>query len=122
MKYIRFVFLIAFFSCLSAPNNQQPVTSGMTIQKPTGITIDNRQRQGFQYKDSTGREYNYRYYTITVTNDSILPLQLKISLSRNNSGALDTVQSRFFLLPRALTPDAQHFDEFIAPELLAFLN
>src|SRR5688572_9945554 len=97
MKHLLFVIFIALFSCSAEPAKDPTPVARNTPRNPASISIDHGPRQGFQYKYSTGTEYNYRYYTIAITNDSIVPLHLKISLSRNNTGALDTLQSRFFL-------------------------
>jgi hypothetical protein len=88
-----------------------------------GLYIDCGQRQGMQYFDAANTEYNYRYYTITVTNDSTTSIHLNINFSRAEMGLRDTLKSKIFLLPRQLTPEEQHFDRGgMSNELKKFLD
>ncbi|MGL4599297.1 MAG: hypothetical protein ACRCYO_17375, partial [Bacteroidia bacterium] len=72
--------------------------------------------------DSTKTEYNYRYCTITITNDSIIPVRLEISLPETAEILIDSCKSKVFLLPRHLTPEEQHFDQNMSKELKRFLD
>lgn len=110
------LFSIWLYSC--SDNTDSRIKS----TKPTqfGLSIENGQRQGFQYYDSTNTEYNYRYNTITITNDTTVPIQLEIGFSEkdlNNIG-----YSKVFLLPRPLTPNKQQFDNSISDGLKKFLD
>jgi hypothetical protein len=120
--------MFGLYSCL----NNQPkehkyeknFSSYSNSKKILGVSIENGPRQGFQYFDSLGTEYTYRYITTTITNDSIVPIQLKISFSKeyNYLRSNDSLKSKVFLLPRELTPDRQHYDNSISKELKTFLD
>ncbi len=110
------IFSIWLYSC---SNNTD---SRVNITKPTqfGLSIENGQRQGFQYYDSTNTEYNYRYNTITITNDTTVPIQLEIGFSEKDLNKIS--YSKVFLLPRPLTPNKQQFDNSISDGLKRFLD
>ena len=91
-------------------------------EKQFGLHIDKGPRQGFQYFDSTKTEYNYRYYTITITNDTIVPILLKINFETTDNHVNDSIKSKIFLLPRHLTPDKQLFDKTMSKELIKFID
>lgn len=89
----------------------------------SGLNIENGPRQGMQYIDSAGAEYNYRYNTITIWNDSTVAIQLEIDFSEKGMNLKDSIRSKFFLLPRHLTPSEQHFDTGgMSEELKRFLD
>lgn len=124
MKYLAIAILLSgIYSCSEGWNSN---TSSQD-QKQFGFYILNGPRQGFQYVDSCSTEYNYRYYTIALTNDSSLSAELNISLPNGYdslSSARDTIHlaSKLFLLPRKLTPEKQHFDLILSKELKHFLD
>lgn len=115
----QLVFLICLYSC--SGNAYKHVNRPGDRQ--FGLNIENGPRQGMQYFDSSGVEYNYRYNTITIWNDSIAPIQLEIGFSEMGMNTKDSLQSKFFLLPRHLTPNQQQFDKGeISEELKRFLE
>jgi hypothetical protein len=87
-----------------------------------GLYIENGPRQGMQYFDSSA-EYNYRTNIITIWNDSTVAIQLEIGFSEAGMNLKDSIRSKFFLLPRHLTPNEQHFDTGgMSKELKRFLG
>lgn len=129
----RLLFLICLYGCFDNSDNQvsksvqtqQWETSQRKLQKwknHFGLYIENGPRQGFQYFDASKTEYNYRYYTITITNDSIIPVHLEIYFPETAEILKDSGKSKVFLLPRHLTPEEQHFDHSISKELKSFLD
>ena len=76
-KYLfLFVFLICLYGCSGNSENHvnrpDQMQFGLNIEKAPrqgseylqfGLYIENGPRQGMQYFDSSGAEYNYRYYT-----------------------------------------------------------
>lgn len=115
----RLLFLMCFCSCFVNSNSR----ANGAGNKQFGLTIEVGQRQGMQYFDAANTEFNYRYFTITVTNDSTIPVHLAINLSEAEMGLSDTLQSKFFLLPRHLTPNEQQFDRGgMSDELKKFLD
>src|SRR5437867_3823315 len=103
MRYFIGLFMLFAFSCSDKQQEKHP------DKKHSGLYIENGPRQGLQYFDSLGIEYKYRYVTTTIINDSIVPIQLKISLSKdyNYPFAINSTKFRVFLLPRKLTPEKQ---------------
>lgn len=122
---IRLVFLIVLFGCSSNSSHYANVKGEekRTGEKQHGLYIENGPRQGMQYLDSSGAEYNYRYNTITIWNDTTVAIQLEIGFSKKGFHEKDSIRSHFFLLPRHLTPSEQHFDTGgMSAELKRFLD
>ena len=121
----RLVFLIFLYGCSDNLNHYANRTGEeiRTGEKQSGLYIENGPRQGMQYIDSSGAEYNYRYNTITIWNDSTVAIQLGIGFSEMGMNLKDSIRSKIFLLPRHLTPNEQHFDTGgISEELKRFLD
>jgi len=118
---ILLLFTVSVFSC---SDNESKKHLQNISEKHFGISIENGPRQGFQYFDSARCEYDYRYVTTTITNDSIVPVHLEIYFSEeyNSLRTHDSLNSKVFLLPRALTPKRQHFDGSMSKELKDFLD
>ena len=119
---IKILFQLIFLICLYGCSNNSDGYAGRKGQKQFGLYIENGPRQGFQYFDSAKTEYNYRYNTITITNDTIIPVQLEIGFSYTEKNIGESNKSKVFLLPRHLTPSEQHFDESMSDELKRFLD
>lgn len=116
VKYqFQLIFLILVFGCSDKSDDR-------INQTQFGFYIENGPRQGFQYIDSNNRQYNYRYYTMTITNDTIIPIHLEINFSGTEKFLCDSCKSKVFLLPRHLTPERQHFDKNMSIELKRFLD
>ncbi len=60
-----------------------------------GTSITNSARRGRMFKDSTGTNYFYCYITTTITNDSLIPMNLKIALSKDYYQPTPTNGERF---------------------------
>ena len=71
---IGLLFVIGFYCC----SDNEPKQS----EKYFGTYITNSMRRGRVFKDSTGTSYFYCYITSTITNDSLIPMNLKIALSK----------------------------------------
>jgi hypothetical protein len=111
----RLLFFISLYGCSNNSDNRVSRIDSTLV----GLNIENGPRQGFQYYDLT-TQYNYRYNTITITNDSPAPVQLEIGFSEKDLSEIGN--SKVFLLPRHLTPKEQHFDQSISKELKKFLD
>jgi hypothetical protein len=126
-KYLFGLLLVfGLYSCSDDPPEQRRNDKyfGPYYQKKySQISIENGPRQGFQY-NSKGTEYNYRYITTTITNDSLVPFRLRISFFKEYKYLRDRniLKSKVFLLPRKLTPERQHFDKSMSKELKSFLD
>lgn len=117
IKYLlQFIFVVCLCSCSDSSNDR----TSKKGQKQFGLDIVNGPRQGYQYIDSAKTEYNYRYNTFTLTNDTIIPIRLEIGFS--NKSLSDSSNSQIFLLPRRLTPEYQHMDPVMSRELKQFLD
>ncbi len=117
-QLLHLILLISLLGCAGNSLKQQNATE----EKQFGLAIQNGPRQGFQYFDSTKTEYLYTYNTITITNDTTFPIQLEIGLPNLQKGLGDSCHSKVFLLPRHLTPKAQHFDATMPVGLKQFLD
>jgi hypothetical protein len=112
---LRFLIFISFYACSDNSDNR-------VGQTQSGLYLENGPRQGFQYLDST-KEYNYRYYTMTIINDTTIPIKLSFGFTQLEMRLSDTSYSKIFLLPRHLTPKQQQFDTHgISKELKYFLD
>lgn len=121
----RLVFLIFLYGCSDNSSHYANRTGEeiKTGEKQSGLYIENGPRQGMQYIDSTGAEYNYRYNTITIWNDSTVAIQLEIDFLEMGMNLKDSIKSKVFLLPRHLTPNEQRFDtRGMSEELKRFLD
>ena len=92
---IGLLFVVSF-CCCSGNQPKQPekyfgtsiingARRGRVIKDSTGTfgtSITNGTRRGRVIKDSTGTSYFYCYITTTITNDSLIPMNLKIALSK----------------------------------------
>ncbi len=120
------LFIFGLYSCIESPPEEVRYNKyfGSYSKKYYKISIENGPRQGFQYYDSKGTEYNYRYITTTITNDSLVSIRLQISFSKeyNYLRSNNILKSKVFLLPRKLTPEQQHFENTMSKELKQFLD
>lgn len=112
----RLFIFISLYGC--SVNSDSHVSK--SSQAKLGLEIENGQRQGFQYFDSAKTEYNYRYNTITITNDTTVSIQIEIGFSEHDLNEI--AYSKVFLLPRQLTPNKQQFDNSISVGLKRFLD
>lgn len=123
---IGLLVVFGLYSCFEDPAEEpkHEKHEGGYSKKHSQLTIENGPRQGFQYVDATGTEFNYRYITTTLTNDSVIPIRLTISFSNDYTylSSHGGLKSKVFLLPRELTPQQQHFDNSMSKELKQFLD
>ena len=125
-NFVGLLFLFGVYSCADNGREYYAAKHDFADQskRKFGIYVENGPRQGFQYSDSIGRVYDYRYFTETITNDSTIRIKLEISFSKfyYDKQLNDSLPSKVFLLPRDLTPDRQQFDKAMSKELYTFLN
>ena len=119
MKIHSLIFALLVVSVSGCSGNPPKAKSGLSH---LGLYIENGPRQGFQYFDKDSTEFNYRYFTIKIVNDTLIPFDVEIDLTGRNAIRVDSFVSTVFLLPRHLTPEEQQFDSFISPELKKFLD
>jgi hypothetical protein len=77
-------------------------------EKQFGLYIKNPGRRGMWYIDPTNIDPTnggdwYFSYTITIRNDTLIPVHLDISFPETGWGLKDSIKSIFFLLPEDLT-------------------
>ena len=116
----RLIFLICLYGC--SGNSDDNANRKRIGEKQFGLFIEHGPRQGFQYFDSIRTEYNYRYSTMTITNDSIIPIHLEIFFLETARNLIDSGKSKAFLLPRHLTPKEHNFYQSNPQELKRFLD
>jgi hypothetical protein len=85
-------------------------------KKQYGITIHNSQRYGFQYYDSTGNEYDFRYYKTTITNDTSVRVRVELGSTERLS------EWKVFIIPNHLTANGQSFDPATNPDMKKILD
>ncbi len=108
----NYLFLLLTSICLlgcSGPS-QQTTTQPKIGEKQSGLFVEHGPRHGFQYVDSAGMEYNARYFSLPLTNDTVIPIQLEVYFPEAARNIIDSTHSKVFLLPRNLTPDGLFFD------------
>jgi hypothetical protein len=134
----RLVFLICLYGCsgnsdnhVNRPDEKQfnpniendPIQGLQYHYLQYGLYIENGPRHGILYTNPSGKKYDYRNYTITIWNDSTVAIQLEIGFSEMGMNLKDSTRSKFFLLPRHLTPNEQHSDKRrMSKELERFID
>jgi hypothetical protein len=97
----HFIGILLLLFAVSCSENHQDKHQGKNY---LGLYIDNGPRRGSQYFDALGIEYNYRYFTSTFTNDTVVPIQLKFALLKefNFPCSSDSQKFKVLLLPSNL--------------------
>ena len=100
------------------------VASAQSAPADRRLRIENGPNQGLSHTDTLGIKYNYRYLTSTITNDSTVPIHLRIALSSEYAypAAHGDRKYKVFLLPRELTPDAPSLVNNMTDGLGSFLD
>ena len=109
-KYLfGLLFVFGLYSCSDDPPEERRHDKyfGSYSKKYSRIAIENGPRQGLHYVDSNGIKYSYLYITTTITNDSLVPIRLIISFSKeyNYLRSNNILKSKVFLLPIQFTPE-----------------
>lgn len=101
------IILFVTFTLYSCVNN---TPKEHLHKKFSGIYIDHGRREGLFYMDKKGLKYNYRNITTTITNDTIIPIQIKIALSKeyNYPAPFNNQKFKVFLLPETMTAEKQY--------------
>lgn len=97
---IGLLFLLGVCSC---SDNKSKALS----EKYFGAYITNSPRRGHTYTDSTGTEYFYCYINSSITNDSLIPMHVKIAFSNEYHQPTPSNGQKFkvFLLPEFMTTE-----------------
>ena len=98
---------IGFFSCSENSDNSKinKQARNQLGERQFGVYIKSGYRQGYQYFDSHKNEFNYRNYTMTIMNDTAVPVHFLISFCDTGIARSQSTKSKVFLLPRHLTPN-----------------
>lgn len=120
--WIIILIILTFISSCSdneTNKDQSEKTSVVYSEKYSGISIENDQRQGSPYFDSSGIECFYLCKKTTITNDTTVPIKLTISFTKEYNYLLTNngLNSKVFLLPEELTMDEQQFNVTLSKEL-----
>ena len=118
-----FGFLIVLLGCSGI---QQASKDGRLTT--SGLGINNGINRGVGYTDSQGNSYNLRYIPITITNDSTISMEIRITFLNEYDypTAYGDEQFRVFTFPKEMSPDDVTFDtisyELSQNELREFLD
>jgi len=109
---------ILVFSCA----NIEPVNNINTRQnKQQGLLMEIGQRQGFQFTDTANKEYNFRYYTICLQNDTTVPIFVEYSVLEEALEKFESLHSKMFIFPSNFCPNQFQFDDNFSEELKKYL-
>lgn len=116
------ILFIGLYSCSESSDNSKITQQARNKigERQFGVYIKSGYRQGYQYFDSNKNEYNYRNYTILITNDTLVPIHFEIYFC--DTGMIQNSRSKVFLLPRHLTPDEPRLEPRMSKELKTFLD
>ncbi len=82
--------------------------AGQPVKSNNGLIIEYGPNLGIIHLDKQGVKHFYVHSTAVITNDSIIPINLKAALSdtyKYPSFCMDYTQFKIFLVPKELTPD-----------------
>lgn len=110
MSFRNFAALFLFFVCSCTNNEPNP-----KIERFFGANISNSIRKGHSYTDKAGAEYFYAYIRVTITNDSLIPMKLKIAFKNEYYQPTPTNGQKFkvFLIPENRTNEKQTDFDFL---------
>ena len=111
MKHF-YLIVLANIICLYACSDKTEVGDN----KLYGINIHNSQRYGFQYFDSAGNEYDFRYYKTTIKNDTFVRVRTEVGSTERFS------EWKVFIIPSHISETGQTLDPEINPNMKKFLD
>ena len=106
-----FVILLLIGACAlpTTKNNQtgQSNTTLLPAESKSGLIFDHSGYRGTEYTDSLGTEYNLRSNPISITNDTLFPIQVQIDFANEYSypPAYGEEEFRVFPLPKEWAQD-----------------
>ena len=121
------VILLMVFSCGQQASNsglQEIEVTTPILKSNSGVSIEFGPNVGGMHTDDQGAKHFYVSSTATITNDSIVPIQIRFELSNEYEfpGFCDDDTYKVFLLPEYLTPDtAAIYNNIVFPDH-EFLN
>ncbi len=84
--------LLTVYSCKQQTSKGPPPVH-------SGLLIDNGINRGTNYTDSVGIDHNLRYIPISITNDSIIPIRLQITFSKEYEFPHPDSDEKFKVIP-----------------------
>lgn len=115
--------LIVLMGCNS---NQQASQEKLKKEKDSnpfasksGLLIDNGINRGVNYMDSLGKPYNLRYIPITISNDTSIPIQLRLAFAQSYDYPTSHDEEPFMIIPmpRAWVEDGRDITESMYDKL-----
>jgi hypothetical protein len=92
-------------------------------EKYYGIYIDHSLRQGSGYKDSSGIEHGYFYVRTTLTNDSTVPVHIKLHIPNGHYQTANGKNYHVFLMSTSMESENDYRDHNpVGSELKKFFN
>ena len=104
------------------PENREPIQ-----KKYFGVSMDKDQIFGCVYKNPSGQQYAFRCHRAIFTNDSLIPVHLRLSFPDDYTNMTSSDEKKFkvFFIPDSLTNEEFPNSSFIGwpgKSLEAFLN
>jgi len=124
---VGLLLVIIAFSCIQQPSKNGQQFEDGPIQQPlkSGLQIEYGPNLGADHTDTFGTRHFYVHSTAIITNDSTIPIHLKLALSNEHEYPTycgDTHKYKVFLLPEELTPDTATIYNNIVNGQHDFLN
>jgi hypothetical protein len=122
MKSRQLIIIILFSIVLSACSDEQ--LKEHRYKTHLGSYFDYGRWHGNYYTDQNGNKFLYRPISTTITNDSTIPLNIKLKLLSEYkcNKELNYENLKIFILPKNLGEDKQYNDPNVSKELKSFLD
>ena len=114
---MKIYFLLAIFTVLFL---------GSCVQQTSkiGLIIEVKPTRGQSYIDSSGTKFNLRHIPISISNDSIIPIQLEIAFSKQYDypSTYNNEKFKVFPMPEIWALDGIEITDSILNELPKFID
>jgi hypothetical protein len=120
-KLLSFLILVTcFLSCnteieIPKGNEQQYELKLNPNDKYLSLIIDHGPTNNLNFTDSQGNKYRYATMTTVITNDTTLPIEVKINFSKENTYRDPAQKLKAFIIPETLTPAEELKKRFDIP-------
>lgn len=119
---LRHLIIILISFCICSCEDNEPKEH--LNKKHLGIYFDHGNWTGGYYSDKNGNTYLYRSVTTSITNDTTIPIHVKLEFL-NELKCKNAFNERFmkiFILPKELSGEKQYKYPGVSPELQKYLD